>query len=385
MKKICVLGSTGSIGRQTLDVVKTHPQLYEIVALSAHQNVELLSHQIDGFKPTVVAVTSKDSAAELRKKTGKGLSVLTGKGGLVELIESTDADIIMNGLVGSVGLNSTIAAIQSNKILALANKESMVVGGDLVKKELEKSNATIIPVDSEHSAIFQCMIGEDPQDLKKIILTGSGGPFRGRSGGDLDNVTVEEALAHPRWNMGNKISIDSATLMNKGLEVIEAHYLFGVNYDQIEVVIHPQSIIHSMVEFKDGSIKAHLGQTDMRIPIQYALSYPHRLELPLPGLDFAELRSLTFETPDMVNFPCLKYAFWAGREGRTYPAVLNAANEEVVTAFLQERLRFRLIPKIIAKILNAHNPIKIESTDDLMVVEKWARQETNKLILESVR
>jgi len=385
LKKICVLGSTGSIGRQTLDVVKTHPQLYEIVALSAHQNVELLSHQIDEFKPTVAAVTNKDSAAELRKKTGRGLAILTGKSGLVELIESTDAHIIMNGLVGSVGLNSTLAAIRTNKTLALANKESMVVGGDLVKKELEKSNATIIPVDSEHSAILQCMIGEDPQDLKKIILTGSGGPFRGRSGEDLDNVTVEEALAHPRWNMGNKISIDSATLMNKGLEVIEAHYLFGVNYDQIEVVIHPQSIIHSMVELIDGSIKAHLGQTDMRIPIQYAMSYPHRLELPLPGLDFAELRSLTFEAPDMVNFPCLEYAFWAGREGRTYPAVLNAANEEVVAAFLQERINFRTIPQIIAKILDAHNPTKVESTDDLMVVEKWARRETNKLILDSVR
>ena len=381
MKKICVLGSTGSIGIQTLDVVRAQPQLYKIVALSAHQNVELLSRQIDEFNPALVAMSEASAGASLRSNIDKRIPVLTGDNGLVELVKSTDVDIVVNGLVGSVGLGPTIAAIKAGKILALANKESMVVGGDLVKQELRKSKSTIIPVDSEHSAIFQCMIGEDPKDLKKIILTGSGGPFRGRQIKDLEKVTVEEALAHPRWNMGKKISIDSATLMNKGLEVIEAHYLFGIDYDQIEVVIHPQSIIHSMVEFVDGSIKAHLGRTDMRIPIQYAISFPHRFDLALPSVDFAKLGSLDFEPPDFDNFPCLQYAFWAGREGKTYPAVLNAANEETVAAFLKENIGFTAIPRIIESVLGKHSPIDIESTDSLRVTEEWARQEANKLII----
>lgn len=381
MKKICVLGSTGSIGIQTLEVVRAHPQLYKIVAISAHQNVELLSRQIDEFNPTLVAMTQTNAATDLRSRIDQRLPVLMGDNGLVELVKSTDADIVINGLVGSVGLGPTIATIQAGKILALANKESMVVGGDLVKHELRKSKSTIIPVDSEHSAIFQCMIGEDPKDLKKIILTGSGGPFRGRQIKDLEKVTVEEALAHPRWNMGKKISIDSATLMNKGLEVIEAHYLFGVDYDQIEVVIHPQSIIHSMVELVDGSIKAHLGQADMRIPIQYAISFPHRFDLAIPSVDFAELGSLDFEPPDFDNFPCLQYAFWAGREGKTYPAVLNAVNEETVAAFLKEEIGFTAIPRIIESVLGKHNPIDTVSTGSLIVAEKWARQEANKLIV----
>jgi 1-deoxy-D-xylulose-5-phosphate reductoisomerase len=380
LKRICILGSTGSIGRQTLDVVRAHPDQYKVVGLSAYQNVELLRHQIEEFGPVAVAVACEAPAtSDLPGKDGE-LSVLTGSNGLVELVELSDGDIVVNGLVGSIGLNSTIAAIRSGKVLALANKESMVVGGDLVRQELRKSEATIIPVDSEHSAIFQCVVGEDPKELKKIILTGSGGPFRGKKMRDMQNVTVEEALAHPRWKMGNKISIDSATLMNKGLEVIEAHFLFGVGYDRIEIVIHPQSIIHSMVEFIDGSIKAHLGQTDMRIPIQYALSFPHRLDLALSDIDFAQLGSLTFENPDPENFPCLRYAFEAGRKGKTYPAVLNAANEEAVSAFLDRRIGFTSIPRVIEEVLDRHTPTDVDSLGDLITAENWAREEAKKLI-----
>ncbi len=380
MRRICVLGSTGSIGRQTLDVVRAHPDQYKIVGLSAYKNVELLRGQIEEFKPSMVALAGEGSTMQDLPQGNREFSVFKGSKGLVELVKLSDGDIIVNGLVGSIGLNPTIAAIRAGKVLALANKESMVVGGDLVRQQLRKSKATIVPVDSEHSAVFQCVMGEDPKELKKIILTGSGGPFRGRKAAEMQDVTVEEALAHPRWNMGNKISIDSATLMNKGLEVIEAHYLFGVGYDQIEVVIHPQSIIHSMVEFVDGSIKAHLGQTDMRIPIQYAISFPHRLHLALPSVDFAELGSLTFEQPDLENFPCLGHALWAGKQGKTYPAVLNAANEEAVNAFLNNRIGFTSIPLLIEEVLNCHNPTDIRDFSDVITVEDWAKEKTRELI-----
>ena len=380
MKRLCVLGSTGSIGRQTLDIVKNHPELFRIVSLSAHQNVELLTSQIRDFAPEAVAVTDENSAKAIQSGFDGRVTVTSGLKSLIDLVESEDVDIVVNGLVGSVGLDSTLAAIRAGKTLALANKESMVVGGELVRKELKKHRTSIIPVDSEHNAVFQCLTGEDPKNLKRIILTGSGGPFRNRKIESLEKVTPEEALAHPRWNMGKKISIDSATLMNKGLEVIEAHFLFGVGYEQIEVVIHPQSIIHSMVEFRDGSIKAHLGQTDMRIPIQYAISFPERLDSPLPSINFVELGTLTFEAPDFDNFPCLKYGFEAGKAGKTYPAVLNAANEEAVAAFLKQEIAFTAIPRIIESVIDSHDPSKPESVNILKQAEEWARQKAKELI-----
>lgn len=383
LKRLCVLGSTGSIGKQTLDIAARHPEFYQIVSLSTHQNIELLEQQMQRFNPLVVAVTDESSAQVLESRTEEKTSVLSGKDSLVELVESSNVDIVVNALVGSLGLDSTIAAIRAEKTIALANKESMVVGGGVVRKELREFRASIIPVDSEHNAIFQCLVGEDPKDLKRILLTGSGGPFRGRESKDLEHVTIAEALAHPRWTMGKKISIDSATLMNKGLEVIEAHFLFGVGYDQIEVVIHPQSIIHSMVEFVDGSIKAHLGPTDMRIPIQYAISFPERLEAPLSSIDFVELSSLTFEAPDLDNFPCLRYAFEAGRKGKTFPAVLNAANEEAVSAFLNEEITFTAIPKVIDGVLNSHEPLEPENIEVLKEAEQWARRKARELIKSS--
>jgi len=380
LKKICVLGATGSIGRQTLDIVRSNPDSFKVVALSTHQNTGLLAEQVKEFKPDSVVVTDKNRAQEFDQQTNGSIPVLSGTENLVKLVERDDVDIVINALVGSVGLKSTLATIRAKKILGLANKESMVVGGELVREELKKNKGSVIPVDSEHSAIFQCLYGENPGDLKRIILTGSGGPFRGRKAGELRNVTPEEALAHPRWNMGKKISVDSATLMNKGLEVIEAHFLFNLEYDQIDVVIHPQSIIHSMVEFIDGSIKAHLGQTDMKIPIQYALSFPERLRSSLPSIDFVKLGSLTFESPDSVNFPCLKYSFEAGRKRKTYPAVLNAVNEEVVAAFLGRRIPFTAIPEIIVAVLDAHNPCEAGDLGILEESEIWAREKAGKLI-----
>ena len=379
MKKLIILGSTGSIGRQTLDVVRKHQGAFQVVGLSAYRNIELLMDQVSEFRPKAVTVSDADLAQVLRVSLKENIKIFYGKKGLTELA-LFDADLVLNALVGSVGLESTIEVIKSGRTLALANKESMVVGGEIINKLLSKTEATIIPVDSEHSAIYQCLIGEKTKEVNKIILTASGGPFKGRKTTDLRLVTVKETLAHPKWNMGKKISIDSATLMNKGLEVIEAHFLFHVDYDKVEVLIHPQSVIHSMVEFIDGSIKAHLGPTDMRIPIQYALSYPSRLPSPTPMLNLLETRQLTFEEPDLVNFPCLKYAIESGKKGGTFPSVLNAANEEVVAAFLNEEISFLSIPKIIYKVLSEHEVVEPTGLDVLKMVEDWARSRTKEII-----
>ncbi|HDP69414.1 MAG TPA: 1-deoxy-D-xylulose-5-phosphate reductoisomerase [Actinobacteria bacterium] len=372
MKKLIILGSTGSIGRQALDIIRRHRDMFQVVGLSTHKNVELLMKQVDEFGPKAVAVSDHNSIQAMRKKLGKRVEILGGESGLVEL-SLLDADLALNALVGSVGLESTIAIIKSGKDLALANKESMVVGGEIINHLLTKSESNIIPVDSEHSAIYQCLLGEKKQEINKVILTASGGPFKDKKLSELKNVTPKEALAHPRWNMGKKISIDSATLMNKGLEVIEAHFLFKQNYDEIEVIIHPQSIIHSMVEFMDGSIKAHLGPTDMRIPIQYAFSYPERLESSVPKLNLLEVRELVFEKPNLVNFPCLEYAIEAGRNGKSFPAVLNAANEEAVEAFLKEKIPFLGISKVIYEVLSEHKPMDIVDIKVLKEVEGLAR------------
>lgn len=382
MKNIVVLGSTGSIGKQTVEVIKAHPLEFRAVGLSGRSNFELLAEQAKELKPAAVAMSNPAAARQLAIALKDTLfRVLEGMAGLEELIALSEVHLVVNALVGSAGLLPTLRAIGAGRDLALANKESLVAGGEIVMPLLREKEATLIPIDSEHSALFQCLQGEEPSSVRRIILTGSGGPFRGKKKRDLKKVTVEEALAHPRWKMGRKVTIDSATLMNKGLEVIEAHHLFGLSYDQIEVVIHPQSIVHSLIEFHDGSLKAHLGFTDMRIPIQYALSYPSRFPSSLVGLDLVELGSLTFESPDQETFPCLSLAFEAGRKGGSYPAVLNAANEEAVAAFLSREIGFLQIPQIIEEVLSRYSPFPGELDFALLQeVESWARGEARSLI-----
>lgn len=382
MKNIVILGSSGSIGLQTIDVVKRYPELFNVVGLAVFKSVDTLKSQIRELQPEAVVVVDDAAAEEFKVDDYGDVEVLTGVGGLEQLAAHPGADMVLNALVGSVGLKPTLSALKSGKTLALANKESMVAGGAIVNKARQESGAAILPVDSEHNAIFQCLVGEREEEIKKLIITASGGPFRGRSYNELENVTVEEALAHPRWTMGQKITIDSATLMNKGLEVIEARWLFDVPYEKIDVVVHPQSIIHSMVEFEDGSIKAHLGQTDMRIPIQYALSYPERLPSPLPSLSLAEVGKLTFEEPDMDNFPCLKYAFEAINLGKTYPAVLNAANEEAVAAFINEEIKFTDIPRVIRQVMDSHDAADEKDLGILLEAERLARLEARRFIEE---
>jgi 1-deoxy-D-xylulose-5-phosphate reductoisomerase len=382
MKNIVILGSTGSIGKQTVEVIKAHPLEFRAVGLSGRSNVELLVEQARDLKPVAVAMSDPAAArqASLLLK-GTPIRVLGGTVGLEELAVLAEARLVVNALVGSAGLLPTLRAISAGKDLALANKESLVAGGELVVPLAKKRKTLLIPVDSEHNALFQCLLGEEISSVRRVILTGSGGPFRGKKKKSLQKVTVEEALAHPRWKMGRKITVDSATLMNKGLEVIEAHHLFGMPYEGIEVVIHPQSILHSLVEFVDGSLKAHLGFTDMRIPIQFALTYPERLSSSLVGLDLAELGSLAFEAPDWRTFNCLALAFEAGIKGGTYPAVLNAANEEAVAAFLARDVSFLHIPEIVEEVLSRHRaPVRDLDFSLIQDVEDWARTEAGSLI-----
>lgn len=382
LKNIVVLGSTGSIGKQTIDVVKNYPGKFRILGISGRSNSELIAEQARELKVMVAAMSDPSAAKNLRNSLrDTSVRVLEGMVGLEELATMSEAHLIVNALVGSAGLLPTLRAIGAGKDLALANKESLVVGGELVIPLVEEKRTSLIPIDSEHSAMFQCLVGEEGLAIRRILLTGSGGPFRGKKKPKLKYVKVEEALAHPRWKMGRKITIDSATLMNKGLEVIEAHHLFGISYDQIEVIVHPESILHSMVEFCDGSIKAHLGFTDMRIPIQYALSYPDRLPSPLVGLDFLQLKHLTFEAPDWDTFPCLSLAFEVGRKGGTYPAVLNAANEEVVAAFLKGEIGFLRISEVVCEVLSRYQPTdrKLDFSA-LQEAENWARAEARNLI-----
>jgi len=389
LKKIVILGSTGSIGTQTVEIVKKYPERFEVVALSAHKNIPLLRRQIEELGATRVVLTDLEAAQILSQDLRSSVSVMAGVKNLEQLAALPEADIVVNALVGSVGLDSTLAALKNGKTLALANKESLVAGGELVKESLKnqgeeektsKKKGNIIPVDSEHNAIFQCLVGESSEQINRVLLTGSGGPFRKKKIDEFAEITVSQALAHPRWKMGKKVSIDSATLMNKGLEVIEAHFLFGVGYDRIEVLIHPQSIIHSMVEFKDGSVKAQLAPTDMRLPIQYALAYPERLGPVLSGLDFYEMRELNFEKPDQKKFPCLRLALEAAKKGQTYPAVLNTANELAVEAFLAQQISFLSIPKLIEVVLSDHTPVRVRELKNVKEAERWARLKTGELI-----
>jgi len=380
-KSLSILGSTGSIGRQTLEVVASQAEAFRIVALAAGKNVELLAEQIRRFRPEVVAVAD----AEARKKLQEHLEgwsgpLLVGDEGLQEVATWPAADMVVAAVVGVAGLKATFAALQKGKSVALANKEALVAGGDLIMPLVRGEKSRLLPVDSEHSAIFQCLEGEKRQHLKKIILTASGGPFHGRRPEELVKVTAEAALAHPNWRMGPKITIDSATLMNKGLEVIEAHHLFGVDYQEIEVVIHRQSIIHSLVELRDGSVLAQLGWPDMRLPIQYALTYPERRPGPVAALDLLRASPLTFEPPNRATFPALDLAYAAGRMGGTMPAVLNAANEVAVGAFLAGRIGFLDIPRIVKETMERHSPLTPQVLDDILRIDAWARKEAESLI-----
>jgi 1-deoxy-D-xylulose-5-phosphate reductoisomerase len=369
VRRILIVGSTGSIGTQALDVVERNPEL-ELVGLAAASSWELLLEQAKQHGVSRVALADPDAAA--RASEHSAVEVLAGPEGLVELITDTDCDLVLNALVGSAGLGPTVAALGEGIDLALANKESLVVGGELVTTLAEATGAQLLPVDSEHSALFQLISGERPGTVDRLVLTASGGPFRGRT--DLDAVTREEALAHPTWDMGGKITIDSATLMNKGLELIEAHHLFAVPYDRIDVVVHPQSIVHAVVHLNDGASLAHLGYPDMRVPISYALSYPDRVDVPVRPLDLVELGALTFEPPDLNAFPCLRLAREAALAGGTATCVLNAANEVAVHAFLSGRLDFMGIPAVIEAALEQLPARRVHSFETLYEADAEARR-----------
>jgi 1-deoxy-D-xylulose-5-phosphate reductoisomerase len=379
VKRIAILGSTGSIGTQALDVIERSDEL-EVVALAASRSFELLIEQAQRHNVTRIALADEAAAARAAEQWTGG-EVLAGAEGLVELITGTDCDLVLNALMGSAGLGPTVAALGEGIDLALANKESLVVGGELVMTLAEATGASIIPVDSEHSALYQLVNAEQrPGTIDKLVLTASGGPFRGRTKQELANVTPEQALAHPTWDMGGKITIDSATLMNKGLEVIEAQRLFGVPLESIDVVVHPQSIIHALVQLNDGASLAHMGYPDMRVPISYALHLPERADVPVPQLNLAELRSLTFEPPDEDTFPCLRLAREAAAAGGTAPCVLNAANEVAVQAFLDREVRFTAIAEVIERALDAHEPGPVRHFSDLYRADAEARVGARELI-----
>jgi 1-deoxy-D-xylulose-5-phosphate reductoisomerase len=367
VRRIVIVGSTGSIGTQALDVVERSSEL-EVVGLAAATSWELLLEQARRFGVERVALADPDAAA----RAGEHATVLGGAEGLVELITDTDCDLVLNALVGSAGLGPTVATLGEGIDLALANKESLVVGGELVTALAEATGAHLIPVDSEHSALFQLIEGQRPGTIDKLVLTASGGPFRGRT--DLDGVTREEALAHPTWDMGGKITIDSATLMNKGLELIEAHHLFGIPYDRLDVVVHPQSIVHALVQLNDGASLAHMGYPDMRVPISYALHHPDRADVPVAPLDLAELGELTFERPDVGTFPCLRLAREAALAGGTAPCVLNAANEVAVHAFLRGELSFTGIARVIESTLTELPARPVRHFSDLYEADTQARE-----------
>ena len=376
MKNVVILGSTGSIGQQALEVIRHLPDRFRVVGLAAGSSWKLLAGQIKEFQPEAAVLAEEKKLTELRDElTGWTVPELAwGKDGLRQLAVLPSADLVLVALTGAVGIYPTIAAVNAGKTIALANKETLVAAGELVMKLAADRKVSILPVDSEHSAIWQCLHGQRINQIGKIILTASGGPFRRYTGEELAAVTVDMALNHPNWQMGRKITVDSATMMNKGLEVIEAKWLFGVEYKQITVVIHPQSIIHSAVEFADGSIVAQLGAPDMRLPIHYALNYPKRVKSCSPKIDLTKLSALTFEEPDLARFPSLKLAFSAGETGGTMPSVLNAANEVAVDAFLTRRLSFSRIPEIVATVMERHNTVGHPVLEEIIAADRWARE-----------
>jgi 1-deoxy-D-xylulose-5-phosphate reductoisomerase len=382
MKKISILGSTGSIGTQTLDIVTDHPDKFQVVGLATGNNIQLLSEQIRQFRPQIVAINNESQLEDLKSLISDldyTPIILAGKEGVIEVARYGDSESVVTGIVGCAGLLPTIAAITAGKDIALANKETLIAGGPVVLPLVEKHRVKLLPADSEHSAIFQCLQGVPTGGLKKIILTASGGAFRDLPVEKLSQVTVADALKHPNWSMGRKITIDSATLMNKGLEVIEAHYLFGVDYNAIDIVIHPQSIIHSLIELQDTSVLAQLGWPDMRLPLLYALSWPERIYTDWEPLNLVKAGSLTFKEPDHQKYPCMGLAYAAGRAGGAMPAVLNAANEQAVALFLEEKISFLDIPRVIEKVCDRftiHNS-STPSLDDILSADNWARQEVS--------
>ncbi len=374
MKRLSILGSTGSIGCSTLNAIDLHPERFEVVGLAAGANVELMLEQVRRYRPRVAALFD-ETAARLLQEQASETRVVAGLQGVLEVACESRADTVVAAITGAAGLRPTFSAILEGKAIALANKETLVMAGDLIMKEVSRAAIPLLPVDSEHNAIHQCLRGARTSELRRILLTASGGPFLNASADQLEKVTAEEALRHPTWEMGPKISIDSATLMNKGLEVIEAHHLFGVSAEQISIVIHPQSVVHSMVEFVDGNILAQMSITDMRAAILYALSYPDRLDACLPSLDLFSVAKLEFQAPDPQRFPCIRLAYEALRAGGTYPAVLNAANEVAVASFLEGGIGFAAIPRIIEETLEAHKSVAASTLDAVFQADRWARRQ----------
>ena len=384
MKSLSILGSTGSIGCSTLEIVAAFPDRFAIEALTAYRNVERLAGQVKKFSPRLAVVKGQDQARQLKELIGSGskVEILAGRAGYLAAATLAEADTLVGAMVGAAGLEPVLAAIDAGKDIALANKETLVMAGELVMNRAADKGVRIVPVDSEHSAIFQCLQGQRFQDLERILLTASGGPFLETPADELATVGPRQALKHPNWSMGPKITIDSATLMNKGLEVIEARWLFGVAPESIEVVVHPQSIVHSMVAFHDGSILAQMGPPDMKTAIAYALSWPERLPLELPRLDFAVLGRLEFRRPDLVKFPCLALALQACRAGGTLPVVMNAANEIGVAAFLDGKVTFDGIARVVERTMELHTPVVAPGLDDILGADDWARGIASQLINE---
>ena len=384
MKQIAILGSTGSIGTQTLDVIRRNSSEFQVTVLAANSNDELLEKQIHEFNPRFAILSDESAYTRLKSRYSGATQILGGRQSFIDSATVDGVEIVVTSMTGFAGLEPTVKAIQSHKTIALANKETLVVAGEIITRLAREYNVKILPVDSEHCAFFQCLNGENPKSIEKLLLTASGGPFRGKSREDLKNATIDQVLAHPTWNMGKKITVDSASLVNKGLEVIEAKWLYNVDYDRIQVVIHPQSIVHSMIQFCDGSIIAQLATTDMRLPIHYALHYPNRIESDLPRLDFWQMKDLTFEKPDLETFRGLKFAYEVGRAGGTLPTTFNAANEIAVAEFLKGRIKFLQIYDVIEETISRRTNKKNPALEDLYAEDLESR-ETAKSILEKLK
>ncbi|TAF51379.1 MAG: 1-deoxy-D-xylulose-5-phosphate reductoisomerase [Oscillatoriales cyanobacterium] len=387
MKAITLLGSTGSIGTQTLDILEHNPDRFRLVGIAAGNNVDLLAQQIRQFKPEIAAIHNADKLSDLEAAIAdldEKPQLLAGADGIVEVARYGDAEAVVTGIVGCAGLLPTIAAIEAGKDIALANKETLIAGGPVVNPLIAKHGVKLLPADSEHSAIFQCLQGVPAGGLRRIILTASGGAFRDWPVERLSEVTVADAITHPNWSMGRKITVDSATLMNKGLEVIEAHYLFGVDYDDIEIVVHPQSIIHSAIELQDTSVLAQVGWPDMRLPLLYAISWPERVPAPLERFDFVKSGDLTFRAPDRAKYPCMDLAYAAGRAGGSMTAVLNAANEQAVALFLEEQISFLEIPRVIEAVCDRHRTdwMATPGLEDILAVDRWAREAVSLIVAD---
>ncbi len=381
MKRLAILGSTGSIGVNTLDIVRQFPERFQVVSLSAGLNTGLLRQQILQFRPKIVSVLNRELAEALKRDlSSESPEIVDGIEGLIKVATHPEVDQVVSAIVGAVGLIPTLSAIKTGKTIALANKESLVMAGKIVMEEARRSGVQILPIDSEHSAIFQSLLGHRKETIQRLILTASGGPFLNLPVSKLPDVTVKDALHHPNWEMGKKITIDSASLMNKGLEVIEAHWLFDMPVEKITVQIHPQSVIHSMVEYIDGSVIAQMGIADMRVPISYALSFPNRLPLSLPRLDLPRKGGLTFQAPDLDRYPCLKLAYQSIKIGETMPAILNASNEVAVNAFLDGAIKFTEIPLLIQRVMEDHDVKPVHTIEDILKADHWARERAKAII-----